>query len=215
MRLLRTADLAFEDFIGKPPQYAILSHTWGDGEVSYQEMLSGNTSTKAGYRKIESCCKQAAKDGYQYVWIDTCCINKDSSAELSEAINSMFRWYRDAAVCYAYLADISESTYRLAEPSNLGYRVQNRREEVLKTSRWFKRGWTLQELIAPTQLIFFSSDWSILASKSDIDKVLSYITGIQRRVLLGKTPSNDCSIAQRMSWAAQRETSRPEDIAYW
>jgi Heterokaryon incompatibility protein (HET) len=122
MRLLNTATLNLHEFIGdKIPPYAILSHTWGEEEVSLQEMQSGEATgidvQKAGYQKIKKCCKTGAADGYEYVWIDTCCIDKTSSAELSEAINSMFRWYKMAEVCYAFLSDCPSGDHPTKEDS--------------------------------------------------------------------------------------------------
>jgi hypothetical protein len=98
------------------PPYAILSHTWGDDEVSFQEFTqasetkNGRITTKAGYRKIVATCELALKDGYCYAWVDTCCIDKTSSAELTEAISSMFGWYRQSQVCYAYMSDFMLDT---------------------------------------------------------------------------------------------------------
>lgn len=136
MRLLDSTTLQLKEFPGSAiPQYAILSHTWGDEEILFADVENGTARRKRGYRKLVNCCKRAKMDGYQWVWIDTCCIDKSSSAELSEAINSMFRWYQNSQICYAYLADVkSRSTS----------------QDILdqfKSSRWLTRGWTLQELI--------------------------------------------------------------------
>ena len=145
MRLLRARDFTFEEFFGEEvPPYAILSHTWGNEEISYQDMSTGYASAKLGFFKIKGCCRRALSEGLDHVWIDTCCINKESAAELSEAINSMYRWYQRAAICYAYLADIEGEVITLHD---------------LRRSRWFTRGWTLQELIAPREISFFSSTW--------------------------------------------------------
>lgn len=147
MRLLHTRTLELSEFLeNATPAYAILSHTWEKEEVSFKDMQGPNAKKKAGYAKIQKCCQQAARDGYEYVWIDTCCIDKSSSAELSEAINSMYVWYKNAKTCYAYLADL--------EPFWLLLKAQ----ESFKKSRWFTRGWTLQELIAPTQVEFYAKD---------------------------------------------------------
>ncbi|KAF2207645.1 hypothetical protein CERZMDRAFT_50719 [Cercospora zeae-maydis SCOH1-5] len=116
--------------------YAILSHTWGKNEVSFDDFHQDDAKTRDGYRKIEYTCAQALKDGIEYVWVDTCCIDKRSSADLSEAINSMYRWYYNAQVCYAYLEDV------WTPPES-------------RRSLWFTRGWTLQELIAPETVRFF------------------------------------------------------------
>jgi Heterokaryon incompatibility protein (HET) len=108
--LLNAKTIQLEEFIGKGPPYAILSHTWGK-EVSFQEIqdLTNRRAVeqKTGYLKIKLCCQQATEDGLGYAWVDTCCIDKKSSAELSEATNSMFQWYRDATVCYAYVVDVT------------------------------------------------------------------------------------------------------------
>lgn len=130
----------------KIPPYAILSHRWRDKEVSFSDMSNDRARRKKGYTKLMSCCRHASQDGYRYVWIDTCCIDKSSSAELSEAINSMYAWYRDAKVCYAYLDDVESNE----DPTNTG--------SSFRQSEWFRRGWTLQELIAPTSVVFLAKD---------------------------------------------------------
>lgn len=162
-------------------------------------MHSGEVDQKAGYKKIQQCCKVGAADGLEYVWIDTCCIDKTSSSELSEAINSMFRWYQEAQVCYAYLSDV---------PSGLDYRSPK-----FRRSRWFTRGWTLQELIAPRSLIFFSEGWIDIGTKWSLKSLISDITRIDVGVFNG-TRLGKFSVAQKMSWASQRETTRIEDTAY-
>src|SRR5256714_4011235 len=131
------------------PRYAILSHTWGDDEVLFQDMQGDRSvaKSKSGYKKIKNSCARAARDGFDYIWIDTCCIDKSSSAELSEAINSMYRWYHQAEVCYAYLADV---------PSEAFKNVTDYVDSEFSESRWFTRGWTLQELIAPSTVIFLN-----------------------------------------------------------
>lgn len=109
MRLLNSRTLEPEDFSDEAstvPKYAVLSHRWQREEVSLKELLAGSGSQKVGWKKIQSCCKQAVEDGLEYIWIDTCCVDKTSSAELSESINSMYRWYQESEVCYAYLYDV-------------------------------------------------------------------------------------------------------------
>ncbi|KAE8323706.1 heterokaryon incompatibility protein-domain-containing protein [Aspergillus sergii] len=215
MRLLNVHTLLLEEFNeNKAPLYAILSHTWAEGEVTYDDIqdASDKYTKKAGYEKIHSTCKQAINDKLEYVWIDTCCIDKSSSAELSESINSMFRWYEKAEICYAFLADVPEIPFRM--------------------SRWFTRGWTLQELLAPRKVAFFGSDWSLIGTRAELNEEISEATGIDRMFLCngeardpdafghgdGKQhPSlsiHKASIAARMSWASSRETTRPEDMAY-
>jgi hypothetical protein len=201
MRLLNTSTIQFREFHGSQvPYYAILSHTWGEEEVSFDEMQDGKGKDKAGYKKIADCCALAASDGWDYVWIDTCCINKSSSAELSEAINSMFQWYREAQVCYAYLADV---------PSDRkGYHTVN---NAVRRSRWFTRGWTLQELLAPATVIFLNESWVEIGTKSSFADLISSVTGIARSDMAN---FRDANVAVKMSWAANRETTRTEDIAY-
>ena len=207
MRLLHTKTLELSAFLeNATPAYAILSHTWENEEVSFQDMQGPNEKKKAGYAKIQKCCEQAARDGYEYVWIDTCCIDKSSSAELSEAINSMYVWYKNAETCYAYLADLDISKDSLGRLSEA--------PESFKKSRWFTRGWTLQELIAPAKLEFFDKYWSPFGTKADRHSVLSEITGIDELTLNGRRELRDVSIAKKMSWASKRVTTRVEDIAY-
>lgn len=177
------------------PRYAILSHTWDEEEVSFQDMSDGNAMRKKGEKKIHDCCSVARKEGFDYVWIDTCCIDKTSSTELSEAINSLYRWYQDAHVCYAFLADVDWPT-------------------ELASSRWFERGFTLQELIAPSTVVFYSRSWIELGKKESTKSQISDRTHIPIGVLSGTDSVEDASVAQRMSWASSRKTSRLEDEAY-
>ncbi|KAF2633519.1 HET-domain-containing protein [Macroventuria anomochaeta] len=183
-----------------PPPYAILSHTWTEGqEVTYNELVTGAGKDKAGYAKICFCGEQAAADGLEYFWVDTCCIDKSSSAELSESVNSMYQWYMNAAVCYVFLADL---------PS------QSLIESGFQYCRWFTRGWTLQELLAPTVVKLYDMEWNFIGTKVDFAKTICNATGIPVQLLLGHTALSDTSIAMRMSWAAHRQTTRIEDIAY-
>jgi hypothetical protein len=183
------------------PPYAILSHTWGedDEEVTFQDLTQGVGKGKAGYGKIRFCGNQAARDGLQFFWIDTCCINKSDANELSEALNSMFRWYRDAAQCYAYLSDVSASGSAW--------------ESAFRKSRWFTRGWTLQELLAPRLVTFFTAEGKRLGDKNSLGKQVREITGIPIDALQG-TPLSSFSVPVRISWAKKRETKREEDKAY-
>jgi hypothetical protein len=184
-------------------QYAVLSHTWGDDgdEVTIDDLNKGTGAHKPGYKKISFCAEQAKRDGLRYFWVDTCCIDKKSSAELSEAINSMYRWYNQAAICYAFLTDVCWT--------NDAAEVEAR----FKSSRWFTRGWTLQELIAPRSVVFFSTEWRPMGTKSQLATTLSIITGIDSDYLDGKDHSL-ASISKRMFWASSRTTTRSEDIAY-
>jgi hypothetical protein len=147
---------------------------------------------------VKGICILAREYGLQYAWIDTCCIDKSSSAELSEAINSMFAWYRKAAVCCVYFSDVDMSIEE---------------EPQLEQSRWFGRGWTLQELIAPRKLDFFDCNWNQIGSKSDLKELLYRVTNIDPAVLDGGDVSA-VSVGRRMSWASSRKTKRAEDGAY-
>lgn len=204
MRLLNTSTLEFKDFF-KPPPYAILSHRWGDDEVSFNDYEHGSNRDGPGYQKIISCCAFAQSRGWDWVWIDTCCIDKRSSAELSEAINSMWEWYSKAQECYAHLSDVSS----LAQERPL-------HTESGTSSAWFTRGWTLQELLAPRKVIFCNSDWQVIGQRGDpaILAEISKITSIPPRCLSSHFSLSNASVAQKFSWASRRVTTRPEDIAY-
>ncbi|KAJ4366808.1 hypothetical protein N0V83_007333 [Neocucurbitaria cava] len=235
MRLLNVRTYQLKSELGKEkPQYAILSHTWEDDEVLFEDLKSTseiNWRAKKGFFKIKFACEQALKDGYDFIWIDTCCINKESSAELSEAINSMFTWYREASICYAYLSD--------AEHENMA---------MFSRCRWFGRGWTLQEMIAPDHVHFYDKHWVYLGSRISLATKIREATGIIEDILIrnhvdsGSTPTDHIpegittpytckhcgstitesvhktlgmvSIAKRMNWASKRATTRVEDIAY-
>jgi hypothetical protein len=206
MRLLQLHDngnVRFIERVGNNvPPYAILSHTWGpdNDEVVFKDLIDGQGQEKNGYRKLTFCGEQAACDGLEYFWVDTCCIDKSSSAELTEAINSMFLWYRKAVKCYVYLSDVSTS-------GAVGNSV------TFSDSRWFTRGWTLQELLAPAYVEFFSVEGDSLGTKSSRLQELATITGIsvaalQRRDLAQFT------VEERMNWTKTRVTTREEDMAY-
>ena len=192
------------------PGYAILSHVWGDNEQSLQEsqvIIAKCRTTSRNPRdlvsdKIRESCELAERHGYRWLWIDSCCIDKTSSAELSEAINSMFHYYSSAAICYVYLQDVPSDSDE-SDPSKL-----------LARSRWFRRGWTLQELVAPRLVLFLSQSWEIIGSKADYAALIEETTNIPATILRLEQPLADFSIAQRMSWASGRSTTRVEDEAY-
>ncbi|KAK4201679.1 hypothetical protein QBC40DRAFT_197740 [Triangularia verruculosa] len=200
MWLVNVHSKCLEKFSADPTvRYAILSHTWGneDEELSFQDMQALDECDDTRRKKLDLCCEQACKDEIAYIWIDTCCIDKTNSVELHEAINSMFRWYQKAAVCYAYLPD-----------------VEGGRLNKFLDSRWFTRGWTLQELLAPQKMIFFGSQWTPLGTRSSMWETIAQATGIPHYILTGIASLQTCSVAQRMSWASRRTTTRPEDMAY-
>lgn len=203
MRLLHTEDLQLKTFGRKKPAYAILSHTWGDNEILFQDLQPdavGDWRQRRGAKKVLGAAAQAVSDGYKFIWIDTCCIDKSSSAELSEAINSMYAWYKNAKVCYAYLEDRATT-----------------HTTILHLSRWFTRGWTLQELIAPSDVRFFNRLWEFIGSRDELATSISKITNIDEHLLRSsgqQTPLETYPIGQRMTWAAGRQTTRKEDMAY-
>ena len=212
MRLLYTASdgrLSWtDDLIGDQiPPYAILSHTWDGQEVTFKDLKNHNnvedvdTEVKGGYQKIFFCAQQAKRDGLNYFWVDTCCIDKSNSSELQEAINSMFRWYQNAEKCCVYLSDIDNHS------------LNGITESALKESKWFTRGWTLQELLAPKLVEFFFTEGARLGDKESLKHIIHEITGIPIDALSGKQVS-EFSIAERFSWADHRQTKRPEDRAY-
>jgi hypothetical protein len=190
------------------PQYAILSHTWGDDgqEVTFEDMVENSGQGKAGYEKIKFCGKQAARDGLGYFWVDSCCIKKSSDAELSESLNSMFRWYQHAAKCYVYLSDVSTSKRKRGDENMLNI-------EAFRRSRWFTRGWTLQELIAPTSVEFFSKEGSLLGDKQSLQQQIHEITGLPIPALLGSALAQ-FNTDQKFNWAKDRQTTRDEDWVY-
>ena len=219
MRLLYTASdgrlIWTEDLVGnRIPPYAILSHTWQEGqEVTFDDLKNldngtdSKASDKAGYHKIQLCAQQAKPDGLDYFWVDTCCIDKTNNTELSEAINSMFRWYQNAERCYVYLTDVETNT--LDGDGELS-RVW---EPAFRKSRWFTRGWTLQELLAPRSVEFFSREGARLGDKESLMRAIHEITGISINALQGSRLS-EFSVAERFSWTAKRQTTREEDGAY-
>ncbi|KAI0713848.1 hypothetical protein C8Q76DRAFT_471327 [Earliella scabrosa] len=209
MRLIDTKTLALKEFNSPEdvkPGYAILSHRWdGENELSFQDIQNIHIDDEARERrakKVRKFCELASQQGYEWAWVDTCCIDKTSSAELSEAINSMFRYYSLSLVCYVYLHDVT-----FHDAFRNGAKTFDR-------SSWHTRGWTLQELIAPPVVLFFSDDWKPLGSKVDLAPRLRQITRIPEAVLCLEKRRVDFSIAQRMSWAASRSTTRQEDEAY-
>ncbi len=217
-----------------PEGYAALSHVWDKEEQSFQDVRKiQENCTKDGTNprdfvceKIRKCCELAESHGYRWVWIDTCCIDKTSSAELSEAINSMFRYYALAGICYGYLRDVSATH----EPDDVGkdyisdradgvedwdaFRLYRGRYDHVLNARWFQRGWTLQELIAPRLFLILDNAWRVLGTKAGLAELLEHEFGIPAAVLRLEISHTEFSIAQRMSWFGLRETTRPEDEAY-
>ncbi|KAF2158599.1 hypothetical protein M409DRAFT_32822, partial [Zasmidium cellare ATCC 36951] len=219
MRLINVHTLKLESFIDEEsaPKYAILSHTWGQNEVQYLELINyrpGEDEERLDWRKIHLTCDQAKIDGLKYAWVDTCCIDKASSAELSEAINSMFKWYQKSDVCYVFMPDV--------QPEDLS--AETGFLSSFRASRWWTRGWTLQELLAPERLVLYDVHWDVIGEKPplvnssgshpDLMADITSITNISSKVLTHDVPLSDIGIAVKMSWASTRTTTRKEDIAY-
>ncbi|KAK1753297.1 heterokaryon incompatibility protein-domain-containing protein [Echria macrotheca] len=232
MRLINAETLAMEEFYGDVPRYAILSHRWQDEEVTFKDYTFPDLARARqmkGFRKILFCADQAKKDKVKHFWIDTCCIDKSSSAELSEAINSMYAWYRDSLYCYIYMVDVDASAILFSGKQKSEKEVEQF-EAAFQASQWFNRGWTLQELLAPSFKKFYDCNWgnimTIRRGKNLEDKYirsvtgglatkLSTTTGITKGMLRDfSATSRDYSVALKMSWAATRQTTRVEDMAY-
>lgn len=192
------------------PCYAILSHNWGPDseEVTFQELTSGIERNKSGYKKIRFCGKQAKKDGLSYFWVDTCCIDKSNAIELQTAINSMFEWYKNAAKCYVYLFDVSlPDDDKVKNGSDLDF------DSAFRASRWFTRGWTLQELLAPSSVEFFSTNEKRIGDKKSLKNIIHEITGIPVETLQ-EYKSAKFSVEERISWISKRQTTHQEDMVY-
>jgi len=209
MRLLNVDTMELEEISDNEfVEYSILSHRWGSEEITFHDLTSGNYRHLHGYAKLSACCRLAKSEGYKWTWVDTCCINKSSSAELSEAINSMFQYYRRSRVCYVYLSDVHDHDL-------------NGNSSSLASSEWFRRGWTLQELIAPDNVVFFNATWRELGTRASLAETVSTITRIDMKLLSPRADGSEIedlmksySLAHRMAWAADRQTTRVEDEAY-
>lgn len=203
MRLLNTGTLTFETFYDEQtPPYSILSHRWTAAEVSYVDFIAGNKRDHAGHKKVLEACRLANSQSHTWIWIDTVCIDKTSSAELTEAINSMYQYYADARICFAYLRDVSP-----------GLPTQQT-NDALQGSEWFRRGWTLQELLAPKEVLFLDASWTAFGSKAQLSAVIHRATGVPEWYLHRPDQIPFASVAARMAWAAGRQTTRSEDVAY-
>ncbi|KAF2430561.1 HET-domain-containing protein [Tothia fuscella] len=225
MRLLRAATRTLEEFASDAiPRYAILSHTWDTEEVTFDDIHNPDETVgtrKAGLYKIICACEQAIRDGLDYVWIDTCCIDKRSSSELTEAINSMYKWYTDSEICYAFLPDVCSNVELVDIPEDASpHELELFDGSGPAQARWFCRGWCLQELIAPRRVNFYGEGWFYLGSNFTLSRGLSRITNIDVAILSNPRTTErkrlllQTSVARRMSWAADRKTSRREDLAY-
>ncbi|KAK7453193.1 hypothetical protein VKT23_011874 [Stygiomarasmius scandens] len=200
-RLINAHSLRLVDFCEDEaiPSYAILSHRWVEGEeVTFDEFRNPKEATKRkqGYTKIREACAEACDYGLDYIWIDTCCINKGDQGEVARNIKSMYAYYENAYICFAYLADVE------------GY-------EDFELSSWFRRGWTLQELLAPRTVMFFTRGWILMGCKhGSRSAAISRATSISEDVLQGKRSIVDVDFLEKMSWTMGRKTTKPPDQAY-
>src|SRR5947199_3042024 len=139
------------------PDYGVLSHTWGeDGtEVTFKDIQDHTGNNKEGFRKLLFCGNRAQADGLEWFWVDTCCIDKSNNNEVVKYINSMFRWYKNAAKCYVYLSDVSGNALECFSQSGTG-------KSAFRRSRWFTRGWTLQGFLAPAIVEFYTQDGELI-----------------------------------------------------
>lgn len=221
MHLINIHTEKLEEFIqSKVPPYAILSHRWGspEEELNFKEVSKQRIDRrKEGYRKLARACRTAAAYEVDYLWIDTCCIDKKSSAELTEAINSMFSWYQDAKICLAYLHDVTsgQETDETSSGSELNeFFNSSEHDRSFRSSVWFTRSWTLQELLAPKDVAFFNGSWNYIGTKISKAEAIEAVTGIPGKALRQPSSFRDSTICEKMSWASDRHATRPEDIAY-
>ncbi|KAI0441147.1 hypothetical protein F4803DRAFT_524722 [Xylaria telfairii] len=220
MRLLDTTSFELrngEQHSFRQEGYAILSHRWVGLEITFDDLKNYTTELRTGTRplsspqadKIRGACETARNQGIKWMWIDTCCINKNSATEESESINSMFKWYREAELCITYLADVKRDARLPITSPNIFQRTSSE-----EPSEWFFRGWTLQELLAPQEMQLFDMNWNYIGTKREMADTLARITGINARYLTGVEHFRGACIAAKMSWMAHRTTTREEDMAY-
>ncbi|KAF8961870.1 hypothetical protein BDZ97DRAFT_1733502 [Flammula alnicola] len=205
-------DTLVRDCIKERIRYAILSHTWLEDEVTFEDWKLGRNLSGPGYEKLQRFCQVAAAE-YEVSlgWMDTICINKDSTSELDESIRSMYRWYENSFICLTYLANTTSL-------------------DDMPDDRWFTRGWTLQELLSPQRIKFYGKTWTPLTAKeidndkpsysvgatpAPIHRVIEKATGITYSEMVFFKPGlQGGEISRRMVWAAKRTTTRGEDRAY-
>lgn len=209
MRLLNVDSLELKDFAGgNLPKYVTASHRWASGsETSFKDVLKQRNKDTTGYQKVQAFAIYVKTHipSIKWLWIDTCCINQDSAAELSEAVNLMFEWYRNSEICVAYLADVE-----------IG--------DCFEDSEWFRRGWTLQELLAPRTVVFVTSTWQVIGFKGlqstitrtgpSVDKDVQRATGIPMQALYDYKTSLGFTVDERLKWMERRITTKEEDMSY-
>lgn len=218
MRLLNVRTLEIESFSDPNqsiPPYAIASHRWGREEATLKDVKKRRGSYLAGWYKVETFARYVRKNvhGVKWLWIDTCCVNRESSQEVNEAVNLSFRWYANAEVCLAWLEDVDDADDA----------------EDVPQSGWFRRGWTLSELLAPRTVLFLSSSWEVIGRKGEagrtrsglqltsgpgMESMIAQITGIPISVLYDFENSWSLTVEERLEWMEGRATTLEEDRAY-
>ncbi|KAF2679846.1 HET-domain-containing protein, partial [Lentithecium fluviatile CBS 122367] len=228
MHLLRTDTYELVYVSGNTPPYAILSHRWENEEITFKtinsealrdpSLASFSRGLRPSAEKIRGSCAIARQQGFDHVWIDTCCIDKSSSEELRTALNSMFKWYREATVCHVFLNDVT--FFEIGE-HYMDMFCSDREDRQGKASEWFERGWTLQELLAPRKLEFYDKHWKWMGTRDELAPMVGRVAGISAEYLKdpkdagsGKARFREASVATKMSWMAGRRTTAVEDIAY-
>ncbi|KAI0381464.1 heterokaryon incompatibility protein-domain-containing protein [Hypomontagnella monticulosa] len=252
MRLLKTTSyelLEANDIPTPFPPYTILSHTWisPKDEITYQDIkrrkddIESSIFKQKGWSKLKQYCDRAAKDGWEWAWMDTCCIDKTNPADTQEAINAMFRWYQNAGICYAYLEDVDilkilrvhedaellrgvdileeadiDEISRCGDVADFNNFLHTALRQFIVGAKWFTRGWTLQELLAPHYLVLVDRAWRRIGTRESWAMEIREASKIEARHLTGFRPTDfqSCSIAMRLSWAARRETTVEEDETY-
>ncbi|KAK3623731.1 hypothetical protein LTR56_014697 [Elasticomyces elasticus] len=220
MRLLNVQTLNFTEFSSDVPKYVIASHRWTAGsEAKTKDVEKRRNTHSSGYKKVEGFAKYARDciADVEWFWIDTCCVNQESSQEVNEAVNSMFSWYANAEMCLVYLADVDKP---LHEDECL---------PRLQASEWFTRGWTLQELLAPHMVTFLSKRWEVIGNKSSAGSIrrtsrinqgpsliplLATITSIPEKVLYNYEQSKTLTTEDKLAWIVGRNTAKCEDMYY-
>lgn len=218
MRLLNATSLSFKEFLGHSiPKYDIVSHRWSDEELTFEDFATGKPQEGYGWTKIVKACEMARQQDYRWVWIDTICIDKKSSAELSEAINSMYTWYWRSDRCFVFLPHVHGVTECGCPTGEYHQTFEGctpfcRRQ--FRASAWFTRGWTLQELLGPLEIEFFNCYFQTIGSKETMRTYLSRATHIATEYFERRERISGASIARKMSWASHRQTTWEEDRAY-
>ncbi|KAJ8595030.1 hypothetical protein M405DRAFT_871979 [Rhizopogon salebrosus TDB-379] len=186
----------------------MLSHRWEENEPSLRHIQDKNVyklDLVGGIMKLQSFCRTARDADYRWAWADTCCIDQTNNVEVQESVNSMFVWYRHAALTVVYLSDVPPSS----------------KSGALAKSVWNERGWTVQEFLAPRIVLFYQSDWTLYLNDRSpnhkdsavIMRELGDATGIDPQALIVFHPGMG-GTREKLQWVSRRKTTMQEDIAY-